>query len=290
MERKRKSRWDTVALVGVGLIGGSIGLALRNRGLAQRVVGIGRRASSLRKARECGAVTATTTSLQRGVAEAQLVVVCTPVELIVDQVMRVAEYCPRDTLVTDVGSTKAEIVESLDKHHCELKERAVRFVGSHPMAGSEKQGPQHAREDLLQGRLVVVTPSRKNQATDVRAIESFWRSLGAKVLRKSPSAHDQAVAAISHLPHLVASALSAATPQAALPLAATGWQDSTRVAAGDVELWRQILVNNRDHVLKSFGKFEKVLSSFRKALENGDEDLLIRLLREGKQHRDAVGN
>ena len=283
-------RWETVALVGVGLIGGSIGLALRERGLARNVVGIGRRASSLRKARQCGAVSTTTTQLVRGIADAELVIVCTPVELIVENVLKVAEHCPSDALITDVGSIKASIVTSLDRHRRVLDARGVRFVGSHPLAGSGKQGPQHARGDLFEDRVVVVTPSRRSRTTDVKRIEDFWHSLGATVLRKSPQAHDQAVAAISHLPHLVASAMSAATPVEALPLAATGWRDSTRVAAGDAELWRQILANNRDHVLTSLDKFEKVLTFFRKALENGDEDLLTKLLREGKQHRDAVGN
>ena len=141
---------DTVAIIGVGLIGGSIGLALRKRGLAKNVVGVGRRASSLRRAKECGAVTSTTTSLARGVADAELVVVCTPIETIVPSVLAAAEHCPTGALITDAGSTKAEIVAALDG---QLPSRAA-FVGSHPLAGSEKNGPQHARDDLFDGRVV----------------------------------------------------------------------------------------------------------------------------------------
>ena len=283
-------RWDTVALIGVGLIGGSIGLALRDRGAAKQIVGIGRSASTLRRARRVGAVTATTTNLAKGVRDAELVIVCTPVETVVRFVLEAAEHAPPGSLFTDVASTKAAIVAELDRRRDRLASRKIRFVGSHPLAGSEKTGPQNARADLLDGRVVVVTPSARTRSADYREIERLWQHLGAKVLRQSPSAHDQAVAAISHLPHLVASALAAGTPTAALPLAAGGWLDSTRVAAGDVELWRQILADNRDHVLKSLSKFETVLTSFREALETEDDTRLVRLLKEGKRQRDAVGN
>jgi prephenate dehydrogenase len=277
-------QWDTVAIVGVGLIGGSVGLALRERRLARTVVGIGRRAASLRKAKQHGAVTETTTNLPRGVAKADLVVVCTPVEKIVEQVRQAAEHCPAGALITDAGSTKATIVVALDD---ELRD-GVAFVGSHPLAGSEKVGPEAARADLFDGRLVVITPTRRTQPKHVSQIEQFWQSLGARVVCMSPQAHDEAVAATSHLPHLLASALAAATPEDLLPLVAGGWLDTTRVAAGDVELWRQILSDNRLHVLKNLDKFEKVLSSFRTALERNDPAKIAKLLEQGKQTRDAV--
>jgi prephenate dehydrogenase len=283
-------RWDTVALVGVGLIGGSIGLALRQRKLARSVIGIGRRPASLRRARERGAVTETTTNLSRGVSKSQLIVICTPVEKIVSHCLETAQHCPPGTLITDVGSTKAGIVARLEGERRNLASRDVRFVGSHPLAGSEKMGPQHARADLFDHRAVVITPSRSTCDSDYRTIEAFWKSLGALVYRKTPAAHDRAVAAISHLPHVVASALAAGTPAADLPLVAGGWLDTTRIAAANVELWRQILVDNRDHVLKSLGKFEKVLTSFRQALEKGDEECILRLLKEGKDQRESVGD
>ncbi len=283
-------RWDTVALVGVGLIGGSIGMALQQRKLARTVVGIGRRPAALRRARECGAVNRTTTNLARGVADAQLIVVCTPVEAIVSHCLDAAKHCPTGALLTDVGSTKTEIVASLELQRHALAARDVRFVGSHPLAGSEKRGPQHARADLLQDRAVVVTPSRSTRPVDFRRTSTFWQALGARVYRKTPLAHDQSVAAISHLPHIVASALAGTTPPGDLPLVAGGWLDTTRIAAADTELWRQILSKNRSHILKSLGKFEKVLASFRRALEKGDEQRLKQLLREGKDKRDPVGD
>ncbi|MFV1964575.1 MAG: prephenate dehydrogenase [Pirellulaceae bacterium] len=283
------SSWNQVAIVGVGLIGGSVGMALRARGLARHVVGVGRSSRRLRRARQRGAVTATSTSLSRGVASADLVVVCTPVHLVVESVRQAAGSCPAGTLITDVGSTKERIVTALDEH-LGAAEEDVAFVGSHPMAGSEKSGVQFAEADLLMDRLVIVTPSRRTRPANAAAIEDLWKSLGARVIRTSPAFHDRAAGAVSHLPHAVASALAAGTQERDLPLAATGWRDTTRIAAGDVDLWTRILLENRAHVLKSLGKFEKVLSSLRQALEGNDRAKLEQLLAAGKRNRDAVGN
>jgi prephenate dehydrogenase len=283
-------RWNTVAIIGVGLLGGSIGLALRSRRLADQVVGIGRRASRLRWARLRGAVTSTTTQLAQGVAAADLVVVCTPVEQIVEFVMLASAACSPGTLITDVGSTKEQIVTSLDRRLADGARNRVAFVGSHPMAGSERSGVEHARADLFEGRVVIVTPSYRTRPEACRTIGRFWKSLGAKVLYMTPSSHDRSVGAVSHLPHLVASALATATSPRDLPLAAGGWQDTTRIAAGDAELWRQILLDNRLHVLKSVDKFAKVLSSLREALERNDKARLAQLLAIGKRRRDSVGS
>lgn len=281
-------RWKSVTIVGVGLIGASIGLALRERGISDRVVGVGRRATTLRKARQRGAVTATTTNLAQGVRDAELIVICTPIEQVVSHGSEAARHCPEGAVITDVASTKATIVQSLE--HELAANRRVSFVGSHPMAGSEKAGPDHARADLFQGRVAIITPSRRTRPAAREVVEDFWRQLGAIPIQMTPADHDRAVATVSHLPHLLASALAAATPADDLPLAATGWLDTTRVAGGDPELWRQILSDNRDAVLKALGKFEKVLAAFRAALERNDRRQLVDLLEAGKQRRDALGN
>jgi prephenate dehydrogenase len=189
-----------------------------------------------------------------------------------------------------VGSTKANIVAALDHEFAKHKARGVSFVGGHPLAGSEKTGPEHARGDLFEGRAVVVTPSRRTNTAACETVERMWRELGARVYRKSPAAHDRAVAAISHVPHVVASALAAATNKGDLPLVAGGWLDTTRVAAADPELWRQILVDNRADVLKALGEFETVLAALREALARDDQKRLIELLAAGRRNREAVGN
>lgn len=278
-------RWNTVTIVGVGLIGGSIGLALRERKLAKKVIGVGRRRASLEKAQKVGAISRGTTDLAEGVAEADFVVVCTPVGEIAQHVLDAANALTRDALITDAGSTKSNIVKAVEAK----LPRAKVFVGSHPLAGSEKNGAEHARAGLFDGRVVVVTPTRRSKA-HADEVADFWSGLGATVLMMSPEAHDRALAATSHIPHLIASAVAGQTSKADLPLTASGWRDLTRIAAGDPELWTQILMENRQHALKSLARFEKTVTAFRAALEKGDRRHLHRLLTEGKQVRDAVGN
>ena len=219
-------------------------------------------------------------------ADAELIVVCTPVSCIVDYVRRAAGACRRDALITDVGSTKANIVAQLGGQ----PNRDVAFVGSHPLAGSERTGAQFARADLFEERVAVVTPDERTLPDRTALIAGLWTSLGARVVQMSPAAHDEAVAATSHVPHVVSSALSAATPMEHLSLAASGWLDTTRVSAGSVELWQQILSENRVHVLNSLDKFAKVLDSFRTAIREDDATKIVELLEAGKKCRDAVGN
>ncbi|HEY2895099.1 MAG TPA: prephenate dehydrogenase/arogenate dehydrogenase family protein [Pirellulales bacterium] len=282
--------WHTVAIIGVGLIGGSIGLALRQRNLAGRIIGIGRRQESLDQAQACGCITESTTSIARGVEEADLIVVCTPVDLIPQHVAEAGRHSPEGSLITDAGSTKAELVIRAETALADRFPGRMPFVGSHPLAGSEKSGAEAARSDLFEGRVVVVTETGRSSADAVQAIVEFWQSLGSRVVRMSPADHDVALARTSHLPHLLASALAAATPEELLPLTATGWQDATRIAAGDVELWRQIFLANRAPTLKALADFETVLSRFRQALEVADGARLAELLAEGKSRRDALGN
>jgi len=277
---------DKIAIIGVGLIGGSIGLALRERRLANEIVGIGRRESSLKVAEQAGAVTTTTTDLAYGVKDARLIVVCTPVGTIVEHVYTAAKACPAGSIITDAGSTKAEIVAALDGK----LDRGIAFIGSHPLAGSEKSGPDAADAELFVDRVVITTPTEKTTSAHLNTVDEFWAALGAQVRHMTPQEHDQCVAAVSHFPHVVASALAAVTPDNFLPFAATGWKDTTRIASGDVQLWQQILSQNPDHVLKSLDKFEEWLARFRSALAKGDSSQLTKLLEAGKQSRGTVGN
>lgn len=281
-----RSAWETVAIVGVGLIGGSIGRGLLERGLARRVVGIGRNAAKLKNAKKLGAITDHSLDLAEGVAAADVVVLCTPVEMIAAQAGAAVEHAPAHALVTDAGSTKQKIVAAVEK---QLRGRG-HFVGSHPMAGSEKTGAAESRADLFDGKVVVVTPTKRTPPADAESIGEFWASLGARVLMMTPDAHDRAVAATSHLPHLLASVLAAVTRQEDAPLVASGWLDTTRVAAGDAELWRQILQSNDKHLLAALVRFEKQLTAARRALEQGDGARLTKLLVQGKAIRDALGN
>jgi prephenate dehydrogenase len=269
----------------VGLLGGSIGQALIRRRLAGQVVGVGRRAAALRAARRLGAISAGTTDLARGVRRADLVVLCVPVDQIAPLACAAAHHGPPQMVITDVGSTKAAVCAAI-----ESAGSVPRFVGSHPLAGSEKTGVEHARSTLLKGRLVVVTPTPATDAAACREVELFWTRLGARVHRLSPAEHDQALAVTSHLPHLAAAAIAAATPEEYLTLTASGWRDTTRVAAGDPTLWRQIVLSNRAHALAALALLDERLAELRAALVRGDAARLEELLNLAKCKRDAVGS
>lgn len=283
--------WNCVLIVGVGLIGGSVGLAVRRRNLAQKIIGTGSRPETLQLAQQLGAISDIATDPAAAAQEADLIVVCAPVAHIVKQVRQLAAVCRPGTLITDAGSTKAQIVSELEQAARGASwGRDVHFVGSHPLAGNEKKGPKHASADLFVGRTVVITPTAETSNQDLHALSDFWSALGAKVTQLPPDEHDRALAATSHLPHLVAAAIAGATPEQYVTLTAGGWQDSTRIAAGDPLLWRQILLANRDNVLSSLDNFSQLLAALRQALEASDAVALERLLTEAKRIRDAVGS
>ena len=289
-------RLKNVAIVGVGLIGGSIGLGLRSKGLAERVVGIGRRQESLRTARRVGAVDNTTVDLAKGVAEAELVVVCTPVGRVVEDIRCVAEHCPEGTLITDAGSTKVTIVEAFSPADTDNSNttgglpRGCRYLGSHPLAGGEKIGPAHASADRFEGRVTVVTPTRSTLAEDFDLLEGFWTALGAMVVKMSAAEHDRAVAVTSHLPHAVAAVLACSVPEEFFRLIGTGFLDTTRIAAGGTEIWKQIFALNRDNILEALSLFNRNLASLETAIRNGDEAMMERILTLAKNNRDALGS
>ncbi len=279
-------RWKTVSIVGVGLIGASIGQAVLRRGLADEVIGIARRQTTLRAARRVGAVSHTTIDLDRGVAQAELIIVCTPVGTIPDLVRRVAEVCPERALISDVGSAKGQIVAALD----EGLPRGCRFLGAHPLAGSEKTGPSYSDPNLFEGRVTIITPTKNTRAEDFDALEDFWTGLGSVVIRMSPEEHDKALAMTSHFPHLVASLLAGMLPEPWFRLTGSGFFDTTRIASGDVEMWKQICMQNRENLVGACQAFADELGRLARALAAGDESTLEQILLRGKKNRDALGS
>ena len=281
------TEWPTVAIVGVGLIGGSIGLALQARRLAGRVIGIGRSSASLAAARRAKVVTETAVDLAAAAAEADLVVVATDVGTITTLLDRIDEAVRPGTLITDAGSTKASIVAAWEKRR---RTRCGRFVGSHPIAGSHKSGPAAADAALFEGRIAVVTPARATPAADAEAIGGFWAALGSTVFMIDPKEHDKLLAATSHAPHLIAAAIALATPAAARQFTAGGWRDTTRIAAGDPELWADILLDNAAQVAKALARIATGAEKMLAAIEAGDRRRLMTLLARAKEDRDAVGS
>jgi prephenate dehydrogenase len=278
--------FHTLTIVGVGLLGGSIGLAAKQRDLVRRVVGVGHQWPSLALAQRRGAIDEGTLDLAAGVREADLIVLCTPVDRIVEQALTVSANCPSDALLTDVGSTKAAIVRSLDGR----LPRGLAFVGGHPLAGSEKRGVEFAEPDLFEGRLTVLTPTETTDPGAVERVALFWQALGSRVRVLSPEEHDRALALTSHLPHLLASALAGILPENLFDLAATGFRDTTRIAAGDPSLWTGIFQQNRQAVLQALELFSARLGEFHQALQSNDRNTIDSLLAQAKKVRDALGN
>lgn len=277
---------QTLTIVGVGLIGGSIGLAAKRRGIAQRVLGAGRQQASLDRALAVGAIDEAFLDLAAAVHQADFVVFCTPVDRIVEQVAVLAPGCSAGTILTDAGSTKAAIVAGMEGR----LPKGIFFVGSHPIAGSEKRGPDHANADLFYGRLTVVTPTPRTDPHAVERVTAFWKALGSQVRQMGPEEHDRALALTSHLPHLVASALASVLPAELSPLAGTGFRDTTRVAAGDPELWTGIFLQNHKMMIEGIGEVQERLTEFKQALLAADRDKLDALLAQAKRIRDALGS
>jgi prephenate dehydrogenase len=279
-------RLGTLTIVGVGLIGGSIGLAAKRRAIANHIVGVGRHQSTLNLAVDLGAIDAGSLELAAGVADADLVVFCTPVQYIAEQVLSAARHCKPGAVLTDAGSTKAEIVRTLAGQ----LPPGVSFIGSHPLAGSEKRGPEYAEHDLFEDRLVVVTPTSGTDPAKLEQVFDFWHALGARVKVMLPEEHDRALAITSHVPHLLAAALAGSLPNELQELTATGFRDTTRIAAGDPELWSGIFLQNRHAVLAALDRVAAQLAQLRTALDAGDGNTLIHLLNQSKQVRDALGS
>lgn len=279
-------QWPTVAIVGVGLIGGSIGKALLARRLTRRVVGIGRTAASLAAARKAGCVTETSLEVAAA-AEADLVVVAAGVRAIPQLLDAVDAVIRPGTLVTDAGSTKASIVAGWERRR---RSHRGRFVGSHPIAGSHRKGPAAAAADLFAGRVAVVTPAAATPPRDAEEVGGLWSALGSTVFMMPPRQHDTMLAATSHAPHLVAAAVAAATRPDALAFTAGGWRDATRIAAGDPELWADILLDNAGPLAAAVNRFAAVMERMLAAIEAGDRRRLVALLSRAKERRDAVGS
>ncbi|MDB5384951.1 MAG: prephenate dehydrogenase, partial [Planctomycetaceae bacterium] len=228
--------FPTITIVGVGLIGGSLAAAIRQRRLARRVIGVGRNLEKLQGAIERGLLDQATSDLVTAARESDFVIFCTPVDRIVAGVREVAAACRCNTLITDAGSTKGEICDELAFG----LPPGVEFIGSHPLAGSEKSGYEFSDPNLFSNRVCVLTPVERTSVGGLKRLSEFWSQLGSRLMTMSPRDHDRAVAETSHFPHLAASALAATLSPEHVNLAARGFRDTTRIAGGDADLWTSI--------------------------------------------------
>jgi prephenate dehydrogenase len=277
-----------VAISGVGLLGGSLGMAVRQRGLAEHVVGIGRDTRRLARAAEMGALDSYTLDLAEGCSQADLIVLCGPISSILDQLPIAFTAAPAGALITDVGSTKRSIVQRAAK----LTREGVFFVGSHPMAGSEKSGVGSARADLYESATVILTPEISTPDHALDTVRAFWVALGMHVVEILPARHDQVLAHVSHLPHMVATALVGLTERGPRvgadvlrAVAGPGFRDTTRIAMGNPPMWLDIFLDNRKAMLEAMDGLMDYLREVRTTLQDSDREALRDLLEHAAELR-----
>lgn len=276
-----------LSLVGLGLLGGSVAKAARTLGLADEIVAVGRDRGRLEPARLDGVVDRVTTDLGEGVAGADFCLLATPVATLAALLPEVWRALPSDAVLTDVGSTKTAIVRAAERL---AGERPLAFVGSHPMAGSEQAGYRVSRPDLFRGATVIITPTERTDSHAVKRVGEFWEALGGRLVTLDPVTHDRATAAISHLPHLVADALVDAVVRMDprfFEVAGRGFKDTTRIAASDARVWREIFQENRAGLTEALAAFRGALEELERLVATGDDAAVeaaldrIRRVREG---------
>jgi prephenate dehydrogenase len=261
-------------------------MALKRHGVAREVMGLSRSPETLRRAKQRRAIDIGTTDAKRAVQDADLVVIATPVETIVPHAKRLARFMRSGSVLTDVGSTKAHIVQTLER----ALPRNVAFVGGHPLAGSEQRGFEAADVRLFDGSIFILTPTARTPRQALRRVIRFWKPLVHRVVTMSPLQHDRVLAGTSHLPHLLAYCLALAVDPVSLSCAPRSFLEATRVAKSDPDLWDDIFLTNRTSLLIAMDRFDDQWYALRRLLARPDRTTLRRLLASAKSKRDALEN
>ena len=278
---------ETLVIIGVGLIGGSFALATKRAGLVQRVIGVGRSAGNLTRALELGVIDEASHDAAEACAQADLVLVATPVGQMGATFAAMADVLPAHTVVTDAGSTKSDVVRLMREH---LPKQLARCVPAHPIAGSELSGASAAQYGLYQNRKVVLTPLAETAPDALTLVSNLWRSCGATIHTMRPDEHDAVLASVSHLPHLLAFAYvdmvaGKADAWRHFDFAATGFRDFTRIAGSHPEMWRDICLANKDALLAELRQYQHALAALTTSLENSDGQALTALFAQAHDAR-----
>lgn len=276
--------FSKITIVGVGLIGGSIAKACRKKKLAGEIICVFRRKSSLSKARRCKVVDKATLLLREGVKDSDLVILAVPVGKIEALARKSIMFMKKGAILTDVGSTKAHIVREAEK----AAGKKVKFIGTHPMAGSEKSGVRNASADIFKGAPLIITKTPRSDRKAMSLLAAFWRKLGCNIFVLSPAVHDEQISLNSYLPHAVSYSLSASQTGASVRLAAGGLKDTTRVSSSDTNLWKDIFISARKSVLKSISIFLAELKTLEKAIKKRDEKKIKHFLNRAKKIRNQI--
>lgn len=277
-------KFDKVIVVGPGLIGGSLGIIFKKRRLARLVIGVARHKATLKNALKMRAIDFGSQDLKKAVKQADLIVLAVPVAAIKEILFKLKDICKNDCIIFDVGSTKREIVKTAER----ILPKNIYFIGTHPMAGSEKTGVNFARETLFKNSLCFITKTKKTNPQALKKVVKLWRAVGTKTKIVTCREHDKIVSRISHLPHLVSVALVNSVAEKFLPYAAIGFKDTTRIASSDPGMWRDISFSNKLEIKTAFQKFERQLKALKESLQKNKEANFMRLLEKAKFKRDKL--
>jgi prephenate dehydrogenase len=280
----RKELFRKVTIVGVGLIGASMALAMKKKNLAREIVGVARKDATIEAAIKIGAIHSGTKDIKEGVRDAELIILSAPVHAIVEAFPILNAHARRGAIVTDVGSTKGLIVDQAQKN----LHPSFLFVGSHPLAGSEKSGPQFGSAELFVNSTCIMTPTDKTNRLAKEKVKHLWSQLGANVKFMTPAEHDEVLACISHLPHLMAYSLAKSIPEQFLSYATQSLRDTTRIAGSDAKMWNDICTSNNKNILKALDEYAKTLGSIRKAIVDGDQQALTEIFTQAKNARERI--
>ena len=284
---------NRLAIIGIGLIGGSLSLALKQAGSVKHVVGFSRKASTRSEAMSLGVIDSAVSSIADAIQNADIVVLAVPVGAIADALISIAPYVKDNMIITDVGSVKSQVV---DAAKLALGDKFRQFVPGHPIAGTEKSGPAAAFAELYQGHRVVLTPTEQTDEVAIKKVRNMWKAAGAEVSIMTAEHHDDVLAATSHLPHLLAFNLvdmlaeEGGDVAEVLRYAAGGFRDFSRIASSDPEMWRDISLTNSTAILSLLKKYQHQMSLLQQAIEQQDADYLIAVFERAKQARDTCFN
>ena len=273
-----------VSVVGMGLLGASVTLSIKQGLPDTRVVGYSHRGETREKARQYGVAHEIAETLDEAVQNADIVILATPILTFEDYFIKIAPCLKKGAIVTDVGSTKTLPARWASKH----LPKEVHYVGSHPIAGSEKRGLEYARDDLLSGAACIMTKTTGTHATSVEVLQQFWARLGCVVKVMTPAKHDKIFGHVSHLPHLTAMALVNASSQQDMQYAGKGFMDTTRVSSGPANVWADILMTNAATCVTGIDELIVQLELVQKAIKSGDEKQVVKLLEKAAQKRSKM--
>lgn len=275
----------TVAILGVGLLGGSVAAALKRLPTSTHIVGWARSVESKADLLAFPFLDEVQTSLRRVCESADVIVVASPVDTIAELVILAAQHCPPDCLITDVGSTKATITHSVDRSVA-----SGLFVAAHPIAGGERSGAAAAKSNLFDGKLTILTPGSGVDSDRIERCDRFWRSTGCSTITMSAEQHDRSLAAVSHVPHLIAAVVAKASPAESLDLVGSGWRDVTRVAAGDASMWTAIVRENRQAIGQHLKTVSGEIAELQQFIDRSDDESLMRWLSSAAKIRQRVSD